>query len=209
MHALILKYEPGKPAVLENGEVKRVGADRERKVGVRVIASTNRDLAAEVCAGRFRRDLYYRLKDIRIHLPPLRSREDDDVLIAEQIAARASEGAKKLSETAKEKIRAHAWPGNVRELEHAIMGAVRLSGGATIGPEAIDIEPATLDELLQMELAYKPGVKLADHEKRIILMALERNAGNRKKTAEDLEIGYSTLRRKLEEWGVPDKDTED
>jgi DNA-binding NtrC family response regulator len=123
---------------LQEGEVKRVGSDETRVVDVRVVAATNVDLKAKADRGEFRHDLYYRLNVIAIHLPPLREREGDVLLLAThflaKLALRMNRPPKPLSEAAEQALLAYPWPGNVRELEHAIEHAFVLSRGESIVP---------------------------------------------------------------------------
>jgi two-component system response regulator HydG len=117
--------------VLQEGEIKRVGADETRTVDVRVLAATNTDLMSKIQAGQFRRDLYYRLNVIAIELPPLRERGDDVLLLAnhflQKYARSMHREPKPLAPDAIRALREHPWPGNVRELEHAIEHAMVLS----------------------------------------------------------------------------------
>jgi len=123
--------------VLQDGEVKRVGADESHTVDVRVIAATNVDLRAKLESGEFRRDLYYRLNVIALHLPPLRQREDDVALLAthfvQKLALRMNREPKRIGADALRAMRNYTWPGNVRELEHAIEHAFVLGQGDVIG----------------------------------------------------------------------------
>jgi transcriptional regulator with GAF, ATPase, and Fis domain len=117
--------------VLQEGEFERVGDDRTRKVDVRIVAATNRDLLAEVQQGRFRRDLYYRLGVFPIEVPPLRERPEDIVPLAQSflrsVARKAGRAGLELSAAQKTALASYEWPGNVRELEHVIERAVILS----------------------------------------------------------------------------------
>jgi DNA-binding NtrC family response regulator len=123
---------------LQEGEVKRVGSDETRVVDVRVVAATNVDLKAKADRGEFRQDLYYRLNVIAIHLPPLRERDGDVLLLAThflaKLAVRMNRPPKSLSEAAEQALLSYPWPGNVRELEHAIEHAFVLSRGESIVP---------------------------------------------------------------------------
>ncbi|HEY1960327.1 MAG TPA: sigma-54 dependent transcriptional regulator [Polyangiaceae bacterium] len=129
---------------LQEGEIKRVGADETHIVDVRVVAATNVDLKAKIESGEFRRDLYYRLNVIAMHLPALREREEDVVLLAahfvRKLAARMGRSPKTLGESALAALRAYSWPGNVRELEHAIEHAFVLSRGDVIEAADLPIE---------------------------------------------------------------------
>ena len=137
---------------LQSGEIQRVGADRELRVDVRVLAATNRDLATEVATGRFRADLYHRLAVFPIHVPPLRERAEDALVLAGLFADRARQqlrlGAVHLSPAARAAILRYPWPGNVRELEHALVrAALRASAGrpraeVVLSAADLGLEPA-------------------------------------------------------------------
>jgi len=130
---------------LQEREIQRVGGSQPVKVDLRVLATSNRDLTAEVAAGRFRQDLYYRLNVVTIHLPDLRDRPADIPALARYFVARHCEAngtpLKALSEAAQQALAAYDWPGNVRELDNAIQRAVLLSPGATIETQAIMLTP--------------------------------------------------------------------
>ena len=121
--------------VLETGEFERVGSSRTRQADVRILSATNSLLDAEVEAGRFRQDLYFRLRTVEIHLPPLRDRREDVPSLAITSSPRmplATETDHGFDEAAMKTLLSHAWPGNVRELDHAIEGAVLMASGTTI-----------------------------------------------------------------------------
>ena len=126
--------------VLQEGEVERVGEEQTRKVDVRIIAATNRDLREEARAGRFREDLYYRLSVFPVELPPLREREEDVALLAEHFVSVSAKrlGVKqpRLSRAVVEDLKRYAWPGNIRELQHVIERAVITAAG---GPLRVDL----------------------------------------------------------------------
>ncbi len=128
---------------LQEGEIKRVGSDETRFVDVRVLAATNVDLQQRIIDGSFRRDLYYRLNVIPIHVPPLREREDDVVLLThhvlQKLARRMGRAPKRMSADAIRALKGYSWPGNVRELEHAVEHAFVLAQGETI--ELGDLPP--------------------------------------------------------------------
>src|ERR671936_215669 len=131
--------------VLQEGEIRRVGESSSVKVDTRVVAATNKDLAAEVKAGRFREDLFYRLNVVTIRLPPLRERCEDIPLLAEHFAARhAGARGANITNEGREAMLAYSWPGNVRELENAIARALALNPGGTILPE--DLPEAVREE---------------------------------------------------------------
>ena len=129
--------------VIQEREVDRLGGGAPTKVDVRLLAATNRDLAAEVQAGRFRADLYFRLNVVALHIPPLRDRPHDIRALAahfaEAFAAANGLPRRALTPAAEALLLAHPWPGNVRELENALHRAVLLARGGSIGPEAIEL----------------------------------------------------------------------
>jgi transcriptional regulator with PAS, ATPase and Fis domain len=188
--------------VLQTGEVQRIGETRTRRVDVRVIAATHRDLEVEVAQGRFREDLFYRLNVIPLLVPPLRLRGDDVLLLAQRFlererTERGRTQVEGFSPAALGALRAHAWPGNVRELENAVERAAALAEGPLIGlddlPEAVRggnvaAEPA---------LALPETVTLAEAERILIRHALDATGGNKKEAARRLGIGLATLYRKL------------
>jgi DNA-binding NtrC family response regulator len=192
--------------VLQHREVIPVGATDARPIDTRIIAATNRDLEEEIKRGAFRRDLFYRLNVIAVHLPPLRDRRDDILLLAETFlqgsAEQRGEPAKRLGEDAAEALQAYQWPGNVRELENALERAVILSSGATIGVAAL---PERITERRSEPLVAErasPNPTLETIEKAYILWVLQSEAGNKTRAAEVLGIDPSTLHRKLARYGV-------
>jgi transcriptional regulator with GAF, ATPase, and Fis domain len=128
--------------VLQDGEVQRVGAVRSRRVDVRVVAATNRNLREAIGAGRFREDLYFRLNVIPIPLEPLRARREDILPLARFFLSRHAERVLALSAEAEARLLEHPWPGNVRELENAIERAAILARGEVLEPEDLLLEPA-------------------------------------------------------------------
>jgi DNA-binding NtrC family response regulator len=179
-------------------EVRRVGESSTRKVDVRVVAATNRDLAAEVEAGRFRKDLYYRLKVVEIRVPPLRERPEDLLPLARTLLAiitkRMGKRVTGLSPRAADQLQRHAWPGNVRELENALERAAAIAMGPRI--ELADLP----EEIRSLEGAPRRGAgdkRLEEIEKEAILASLAAHDGNQARTAAALGIGTATLYRKL------------
>jgi transcriptional regulator of acetoin/glycerol metabolism len=130
--------------VLQEQEIRRLGESLPRKVDARIVAATNRDLVTMVEQGRFRQDLYFRLKVATVTLPPLRERSGDILLLAERFldALRRRRPELKLTPEARRALVAHAWPGNVRELKHALEAAAALSVDGRLGPEQLDLEAA-------------------------------------------------------------------
>jgi len=187
--------------VLQHREVIPVGATDARPIDTRIIAATNRDLEEEIKRGGFRRDLFYRLNVIAVHLPPLRDRADDVLLLAESFLQRSAEQrgeeVKRLDEDAAEALQAYQWPGNVRELENALERAVILSAGTSIGIGAL---PERVTERRAEPLVAErstPNPTLDTIERAYIRWVLQSEAGNKTRAAEVLGIDPSTLHRKL------------
>ena len=189
--------------VLQEREIRRVGEVRNRSIDVRVLAATHRDLAAEIAAGSFREDLYYRLRVVEIPVPAARQRKEDLLDLARFFLSRAAERLQRrvlgFSPRAADRLLTYSWPGNVRELENAVERAVILCQGTRIEPEDL---PAEVRERSPAS-AIPPGVRpLEDVERDHIRAALESNGGHREKTAAQLGIGTATLYRKLNKYGL-------
>jgi DNA-binding NtrC family response regulator len=189
--------------VLQEREVRRVGENKSRAVDVRVLAATNRELLAEVELGRFRKDLYYRLRVVELRIPPLRERREDILPLARLFLAEAIERMKRkmcgISPKAADQLVRYDWPGNVRELENAMERAVALAAGTQIQPEDLPEEVR-----VALPTVYAPGRvrTLEDVEREYIIAALRANGGNRTKTAAQLKIGIATLHRKIKEYDL-------
>jgi transcriptional regulator with PAS, ATPase and Fis domain len=181
---------------LQEHTVTKVGDSKPEPVDLRVVAATNRDLEAEMKAGRFREDLYYRINVVGLHLPALRDRGEDAVMLAKYFLARAvrelSSKVKGFSPQALVAIRRYRWPGNIRQLENRIKKAVVLADRPLVGPEDLELDPSQLDPILPLAQAR------VEWQKRYINEVLERNAGNRTKTARDLGVDPRTIFRHLE-----------
>jgi transcriptional regulator with PAS, ATPase and Fis domain len=202
--------------VLQEKEFRAIGALSQRTSNFRVIAATNRDLAVEVDAKRFRQDLYYRLNVMRVRLSPLRERRDDIPGLVTHFLNRYGNGQQLTDETMQALIQ-HNWPGNVRELEHAIQHMVAMNSGPWITPLEL---PSTvvnrrIESSVPQSAAQSPALSpfsdhgcpvlpLADVEKREILRAIEYTKGDRTVAAALLGIGRTTLYRKLKEYGFDD-----
>ena len=190
--------------VLQEGEIRRVGENKSRKVDVRILAATNRDLAQGVSGGAFRKDLYYRLNVVELSVPPLRERRDDILPLARVLLASAALRMKRelsgISPAAADQLLRYGWPGNVRELENAMERAVALARG-----ERVDVEdlPEEIRRAVPAPVAMNGGVRPLDEiEKQYILAALEANDGNQTHTARQLGIGSATLYRRLKSYGL-------
>jgi DNA-binding NtrC family response regulator len=190
--------------VLQEGEIRRVGDQKNRKVDVRVLAATARDLEAETRAGRFREDLFYRINVVVIELPPLRERQDDIAPLARHFVARLAQRFGRplsLSEGAIAWLEEQEWPGNVRELENSIERAAVLSGKDSLAPSdfsnAVNARRTTDDE----RLGTLDEV-VADAERQAITAALKQTNGNRREAAKRLGVSLRTLFYKIERYGI-------
>jgi DNA-binding NtrC family response regulator len=191
--------------VLQEGEVTRVGGNRTVKVDVRVVAATNRDLAAEVRLGRFREDLWYRLNVVPITVPPLRERRDEIVPLAERFLLRDV----RLTDAARDVLVSHPWPGNVRELQNVVQRACLLcEGGVVDGPAlrewiggggVVAAVPVPADATPLHPIDPFVGRSLAQVESELIRATLAHCDDNRTKAARMLGIGVRTLFNKLRE----------
>jgi DNA-binding NtrC family response regulator len=186
--------------VLQEGEFERVGSSRSRRVDVRILAATNADVRAEVAAGRFREDLFFRLNTVEIHLPPLRERRDDIPLLAghflKQFAARYRRPVTGFSPDGMRALLAYSWPGNVRELAHAIERATLLAEGSAVTAADLNFRAASdaapkLDEM-----------SLEEVERALITKALARHDGNVSLAAQALGLSRSALYRRLQRHGL-------
>jgi two-component system, NtrC family, response regulator AtoC len=184
---------------LESRELLRVGSVRPRTVDVRFVAATNRDLDTEVEAGRFRRDLLYRLNTIRLQVPPLRARPSDISALAQQFLENACErfglGPRSLSDEAVQALVACPWPGNVRELRNVIERSVLLSDDPVLRAHHLDLaRPLT---------PTAPAAAAPMDERERILDALTRCGGNQSRAAELLDMPRRTFVRRLAELDIP------
>lgn len=191
--------------VLQERVIRRVGENKTRPVDVRLLAATNRNLAQEVENGDFRQDLYYRLKVVELHLPALRERRDDILLLARELLTEASERMKRnitqLTPLVADRLLDHEWPGNVRELRNVMERAVALARGTSVELEdlPIDIRVARNPSLPRSAEGIR---RLADVEKDYIIASLELNDGNQTRTSQQLGISSATLYRRLKSYGL-------
>jgi len=190
--------------VIEDKEVRPLGATRGEKVDVRLIAATNRDLRSAVKQGEFRQDLFYRLSVVDIHLPSLRQRPEDLSLLIQHFIARSAQSSqvRRLSAEALRILLNYPWPGNVRELENTLERALVLCRGEEITPADLpDHLTGSKPQVSGLQDALLRRRALADLEREYILLALEFTEGKKKEAAELLGIDRKTLYRKLEEYG--------
>jgi DNA-binding NtrC family response regulator len=183
--------------VLQDMTVERVGSQLTRQVDTRVVAATNRSLGAQVDAGRFRADLYYRLAGVEIHVPPLRARREDIPLLVDHFFGRCPRGRPlMMSEAALEALTLFDWPGNVRQLGRVIERAIALSSGPVITIEDL---PDTITKEYQEVLLATSGIDetLRAWTSRYVRLILERCEGNKRRACDLLDISYHTLQSHL------------
>src|SRR5690349_3549144 len=200
--------------VLQERTVRRIGARANIAIDVRIISATNCDLAQAVASGRFRPDLYYRLRVLPLHLPELCTRTDDVSLLVEHFLRMKSErqgrtSVPHFSPEAMRTLNEYPWPGNVRELENVIEYALALGNGEELGVQDLPLEltesqgQAGAEEIRELLQAYmNDAVPLAEIEKRYILSVLQQFGGNQVRAAAALGIDRSKLYRRLKQYGV-------
>jgi len=199
---------------LQERKIRRVGGNADLLVSARIVAATNRDLAAEVKAGRFREDLFYRLNVIQLHMPPLRERREDIPAFArfflERFAAELGKRTPALSPAALQLLEQHPWPGNVRELANVLERAITLADGPLLGPESLPPSlrsgaggapaPEARSDLPQ------EGMDLQAHldaiERQLLEQALERTGGVKSEAARLLSLTFRSLRYRLAKYGI-------
>jgi len=176
--------------------VVKVGDTKPQSVDIRVLAATNRDLEAAIKEGSFREDLYYRLNVVNLHLPPLRERGDDIAILAKflltKYAAEFGAPVRGFTPKALEAMHGYDWPGNVRQLENRIKKAIVLADKTLIGAEDLDLGGDRQRAIVPLTQARE------DFTRQYILQVLERNGGNRTRTARELGVDPRTVFRYLE-----------
>ena len=192
--------------VLEDGEVTRVGSNEPIKVNVRLISATNRNIEELIAEGKFREDLYYRLKVVTVHLPPLRERPQDIPLLIDFFIKQFSRAYKKpIEEVEREALTiltSYSWPGNVRELKHAVENMVVVSRGPVLTVENLPESIHRSERRATTDLQSLVGMPLKEVEKILIRNTLAQVGGNRSDAAKMLGIGERTLYRKLAKYGL-------
>ncbi len=186
--------------VLDGHTFYRLGGHRKIKVDVRIVAATNQDLEAAVHAGRFRQDLFHRLSQFRLSVPPLRERPEDVVALAEHFL-RLKFPNKHFSPQAISSLLSHSWPGNIRELRNLVAKVSMESSGREIDFSRISAA-LTGEKSALRQTASMPVGNLESMEEQMILKALERTGGHRSQAAEQLGISRRTLSRKLKEYNI-------
>ena len=199
--------------VLQERTVRRIGARTNVAIDVRIISATNCDLAQAVAAGRFRADLYYRLRVLPLHLPELCMRADDVKLLIDHFLRTKAERygvlPRRFTAEAKRVLVEYSWPGNVRELENAIEYALAIGTGEELGTEDLppelsnnELQPNSNDLRQLLDAYMSDSIPLAEIEKRYILSVLQQFGGNQVKAAAALGIDRSKLYRRLKQYGV-------
>ncbi|WP_035056087.1 sigma-54 dependent transcriptional regulator [Desulfuromonas sp. TF] len=201
---LPLELQPKLLRVLQEGEVRRVGETRPRKIDVRMLAATARDLREEVDHGRFREDLYYRLNVVELHLPSLRDRREDIAPLAEhflrKIATREKRSVPSLAPDALEILRSYHWPGNIRELENFLEKTLIFCRDAVIESSALPWEVRRREREANGEYSLKQASMRLERE--YIRKALSVTGGNRTQAARLLEVSLRALLYKMKEYGI-------
>jgi two-component system response regulator AtoC len=203
-------------SILEHGVFRRIGGTKERRVRVRVIAATNHDLAAQVEAGAFRRDLFYRLNAMTVVIPPLRERGDDMLIMADHVVAdlcrRYAKAPMTLGDEARAAMRSHPWPGNVRELMNALQRAVMLTDHEVLAAADLGLAATTPHVKMakpesaavgDLQFDFDRGVHTMEEvERTLILQALARTGGNVTQAARLIGMNRSSLRYRIERYGL-------
>jgi len=200
--------------VLQEKEVRPVGSNERETVDVRVIAATNRDLESAYRAGTFRKDLYFRLNVVTVHIPPLRDRRSDTPVLVHHFLDRYAKGSQiHVTPAAMKSLLQYDWPGNVRELENCIARAVTLGDGMTIDvadlPPAIRSEQAEAGSARAAETSSLSTTALAEMERVTILRVFEQAHGDKALAGKMLGISRATLYRKLKRYNIPLKGSDD
>lgn len=204
-----LSMQPKLLRALESGEVIRLGSNDLRKVDVRFVSATNKDLPSAIKEGNFREDLYFRVKGSQVHLPPLRERREDiPRIVRHAVAKYAGElnaPVPDVSDAAMMRLSSFPWPGNVRQLLNVVQNMVVTSSGDTLDTKDIPDDIAAGEDDSDTPIASGgslAGTSLEQLEKRAIRETLRLTGGNREQTAKLLGIGERTLYRKLKEYGL-------
>ncbi|HTN10281.1 MAG TPA: sigma-54 dependent transcriptional regulator [Acetobacteraceae bacterium] len=194
---------------VQEREIDRIGGNGPVRVNVRILATTNRDLLAEIAAGRFREDLYFRLNVVALRIPPLRERPGDVATLAEHFARRYAEvnalPYRPLTRAALQRLAAHGWRGNVRELENTLHRAVLLAHGDSIDLDAIELapgSPAAAPAAAPPGIAGLVGRRMEEVERDLIVETLTHTLGNRTHAATILGISIRALRNKLRDYSA-------
>jgi DNA-binding NtrC family response regulator len=201
-----ISLQPKLLRVLQEREVDRLGDTRPRRVDVRVIATTNRNLPSLIEEGRFRADLFYRLDVVPLTLPPLRERREDIPELVEHFVQKYAPPSRavRFTEELLRRLMEYDWPGNVRELENVVRRILVLSSNPVAGLEVLEGKEVADKNTTGARLAAQ-GVTLRDMERQLLERTLEATGGNRTRAAEILGVSLRTVRNKIREFGLPPK----
>jgi DNA-binding NtrC family response regulator len=201
-----LSLQPKLLRVLQEREIDRLGDTRPRRVNVRVIATTNRNLCSLIEEGRFRADLFYRLNVVPLTLPPLRERREDIPELVEYFLRKYAPPARpvRLTDELLRRLVEYHWPGNVRELENVIRRILVLSIQPVAGVEVLEGKEVGETKTMTASMPAQ-GVTLRDMERQLLENTLEATGGNRTRAAEILGVSLRTVRNKIREFGLPPK----
>jgi len=199
---LPLDLQPRLLRVLESRSVRRVGGALDRAVDVRVVAATNRDLASEVAAGRFRQDLYFRLAAAVVFVPPLRDRVEDLPLLIPQLLADLGHGDVIVADETLDALRPHPWTGNVRELKNALAYALAFVDDGLLRPRHFQLQASAAESESILERLPLGGKTLQRIEEAAIRQTLAQTMGNKALAARKLDIAVSTLYEKLKKYNL-------
>jgi len=200
---------------LEERMIRRIGSLRDRKIDARIIAATNKHLEEAIAQGSFRKELYYRLAVFTIHLPPLRQRGEDILLLAkyflERISSKYAKPIPRISDRAARALVQYHWPGNVRELKHVMERAVLACQGETLEPEHLSLpssaqlqKPSVPMNPLELVVRIPPeGISLPQWERALLEQALQQTGGNQVEAARLLGITRDTLRYRMKKFKIP------
>jgi two-component system response regulator PilR (NtrC family) len=188
--------------VIQEQTVRPVGAAKEETVDVRILSATHKDLSGMVKDGAFREDLFYRINVIELHVPALRDRGADVLLLAGHILERLGSSIDSLDEKAKKSLRNHAFPGNVRELENMLERAVTLSGGSRIGADDLALRSSTADPANVIATGADLGDQIEDVQRQAIVDALEKTRYNKTAAAKLLGLTFRQLRYRIKKLGI-------
>jgi len=207
---LPLDLQPKLLRALELGEVKRVGASRPITVDVRIVAATHRDLRAQVRAGKFREDLFYRLCVVPVTVPPLRRRKGDVPLLAEAFLAQAAPRGLGLrwSDEALARLEGYDWPGNVRQLRNVVLRALLFRGeGLAVPADAVVFEDTrtSVGDSGDDDTLFVRGLTMEEIEREAIRLALRRHRGKRAAVVKELQIAKSTVMKRIGQWGLQEE----
>ena len=187
--------------VIQEKKVRPVGASQEESVDVRILSATHKNLSDMVASGEFREDLYYRINVIELHVPALRERSDDVLLLADHILRRLSDTGS-LDESAREALLNYAFPGNVRELENMLERAVTLCSGGSISAKDLNMRQSGDAAKTQPAITGKLGEQVEDVQRQAIVEALEKTRYNKTAAAKLLGLSFRQLRYRIKKLGI-------